>query len=203
MPNKPRQSAPDSAKIKTLLERGVDSVYPSRAEVKQRLEAGKKMTVYLGIDPTGADIHLGHTLPLRKLKHFQDLGHQVILLVGDFTAQTGDPTDKTAVRQPLTKEQVLVNAQKYQEQAARVLDFKGTEGRLPVQIKFNSEWLEELGFSEVAELAGHFTVQQMIERDMFERRLKATARRLGDPKRFGAGLIDAGAATARGTSSRR
>lgn len=169
MSNKPDQSA----KIKTLLSRGVDSVYPSADDLRKRLETGKPLTVYLGIDPTGADIHLGHTLPLRKLRHFQDLGHQVVLLVGDFTAQIGDPTDKAAERQPLTAKQVLANAKKYREQAARVLDFEGTEGRQPVRIEFNSKWLAALTFEEVTELAGHFTVQQLIERDMFEQRLKA------------------------------
>jgi tyrosyl-tRNA synthetase len=166
MPNKPSKSE----QIKVLLERGVDSIYPSAAALKKRLEGGKKLKVYYGIDPTGADIHLGHVIPLRKLRQFQELGHQVVLLVGDFTGQTGDPTDKAATRVPLTKEQVLQNAKKYQQQAARVLDFEGSN---PVQIEFNSKWLEKLTLAEVAELCGHFTVQQFLERDMFERRLKA------------------------------
>lgn len=166
MANKPSKSE----QIKILLERGTDTVYPSAGELKKRLEGSQKLAIYLGIDPTGADIHLGHTLPLRKLRHFQDLGHQIVLLIGDFTAQTGDPTDKQAQRQPMTKDQVLKNAKQYQEQASRILDFAGKN---PVRIEFNSKWLERLTFTEVAELASHFTVQQMIERDMFEQRLKA------------------------------
>lgn len=157
-------------KIKELLNRGVDSVYPSKAAFAKELRSGRKLTVYLGIDPSADTLHIGNMVPLLKLRQFQDLGHQVILLVGDFTGQTGDPTDKQAVRQPLTPQQVKANAKKYQEQASTVLRFSG---RNPAELKYNSTWLSKLTFAEVAELAGHFTVQQMVERDMFQERLKA------------------------------
>lgn len=156
--------------IAEFLTRGVDSIYPTRAALEKRLKNGQQLSLYLGIDPTGAELHLGHLVVLQKLRQAQQLGAKVILLFGDFTAQTGDPTDKQAVRQPMTKEAAVANAKRYKEQAARVLDFDGPN---PVEIKFNSEWLSKLTFTEVAELAGHFTVQQMLERDMFEGRLKA------------------------------
>lgn len=164
------KTAQKSAKIKELLSRGVDSVYPSAGALAKALGGRKKLSVYLGIDPTGADIHLGHTVQLRKLRQFQDLGHQVTLLIGDFTGQTGDPTDKAAARQPLTKRAVLANAKAYKKQASAILRFSGPN---PVRLRYNSQWLEKLSFGDVAELAGHFTVQQMIERDMFADRVKA------------------------------
>lgn len=152
-----------------LLTRGVDTIYPSKGALSKRLADGKPLSLYLGIDPSGADLHIGHTVALQKLRQFQKAGHKVILLIGNFTGQTGDPTDKRAARKPLTKAQVMANAKHYQKQAARVLDFKGKN---PVELRFNADWLGNLKFSEVAELAGHFTVQQMLERDMFADRLK-------------------------------
>lgn len=172
MPKKPSKNTvtPQPGAVNELLARGVDTVYPTLFALQSRLTSGDRLTVYLGVDPSGTELHIGHAIVLQKLRQFQQLGHRVILLIGDFTGQTGDPTDKQAVRQPLTKEQVTANAAKYQEQASRVLDFAGQN---PAEIKYNSEWLEKLGFAEVAALAGHFTVQQMLERDMFEERLKA------------------------------
>lgn len=152
-----------------LLERGVDTLYPGRQQLAAKLRSGERLKVYLGVDPSGADLHIGHMVALQKLAQFQRAGHQVILLIGNFTGQTGDPTDKQAVRVPLTKEQVEANAAKYQAQASSVLRFDGTN---PAAIRYNADWLGTLTFTEVAELAGHFTVQQMLERDMFENRLK-------------------------------
>lgn len=156
--------------IKEVLNRGVDTVYPSKAALEKRLRSGKKVKLYLGIDASAPELHIGTMVPLQKLRQFQQLGHKVILLVGDFTGQTGDPTDKQAVRVPLTAKQVTANAQSYKRQASTVLKFSGPNA---AEFRYNSQWLGKLKFDQVAELAGHFTVQQMLERDMFATRLKA------------------------------
>jgi tyrosyl-tRNA synthetase len=153
-----------------LLERGVDTIYPSLKKLKEKLATGDKLTLYLGVDPTGALLHIGHTIPLRKLAQFQQAGHKVILLMGDFTAVIGDPTGKDKTRVPLTSGQILKNAETYKEQASKILDFNHPIN--PVEIRYNSTWLAKLTFTEVIKLAAHFTVQQMLERDMFERRIK-------------------------------
>lgn len=159
----------DAKKIDWLLNRAVENVYPSKSEVKKLLQKGERLTVYFGIDPTGPTLHLGHFINFRRLALFQELGHKVILLIGDFTATIGDPTDKAAVRKPLTREEVLANCKLYKDQAAQVLDFKGSNA---VELRFNHDWLGKMTFAEVLELASHFTVQQMLERDMFQTRLK-------------------------------
>src|SRR6056297_80081 len=155
----------DQQKIKDLLTRGVENIYPDRDFLEKRLKSGEQLSLYLGIDPTGPDLHLGHAISLMKLRQFQDLGHKVILLIGSFTAMIGDPTDKLAIRKPLTRERVMENCQKYKKQAANILDMKKTE------IKYNHKWLDKLNFKDVVELAANFTVQQMLERDMFEKRI--------------------------------
>lgn len=157
-------------KIKELLERGVENIYPNREFLEKLLKSNKKLKLYLGIDPTGPALHLGHAIVLNKLKQFQDLGHEVILLIGSFTAMIGDPTDKKAVRKQMTREEVLKNCKNYKEQASKVLDFNGQN---PVIIKYNHEWLDKLTFKDVIDLVSHFTVQRMLERDMFEKRMKA------------------------------
>ena len=159
----------DPQKIEELLTRGVEHVYPSREFLEARLKEGKQLSLYLGIDPTGPDLHIGHSIQLRKLRQFQDLGHKVILLIGDFTGMIGDPTDKSAARKRLTREEVLKNAENYKVQASKILDFNGKN---PVELKYNSEWLSKMPFSEVIGLASHFTVQQILARDMFDKRLK-------------------------------
>lgn len=159
----------DQKKIDELLDRGVEHVYPSRDFLEARLKEGKQLSLYLGIDPTGPDLHIGHSIQLRKLRAFQDLGHKIILLIGDFTGMIGDPTDKSATRVRLTREQVLENAENYKEQAGKILDFGGEN---PVEVKYNSEWLGKMSFADVVELASNFTVQQMLERDMFDNRMK-------------------------------
>jgi len=151
----------------TLLYRGVDAIYPSREFLETKLSSGGTLKVYLGIDPTG-DLNLHHTIPLFKLRHFQELGHTVYLLIGSFTAMIGDPTGKAKTRVPLTKEQVLENAKNYAYYAGKILDFAHN----PPCIVYNADWFEKLTFKEVVELASHFTVQQMIERDMFQERLR-------------------------------
>lgn len=159
----------DPKKIEELLTRGVENIFPSRKFLEARLKEGKQLSLYLGIDPTGPDLHIGHSIQLRKLRQFQDLGHRIILLIGDFTGMIGDPTDKSATRVRLTREQVLKNAQHYKEQAGKILDFGGKN---PVELKYNSEWLGKMSFADVLELAANFTVQQMLARDMFKRRMK-------------------------------
>jgi len=159
----------DNEKLEELLTRGVDAIYPSRELFEKRLRKTTPIRIYLGFDPTGKDLHMGHALQLRKLRQFQDLGHEVILLVGSFTGMIGDPTDKSATRNQLTKDQVLANAATYKKQAAKILRFTGKN---PAKLKFNHSWLAKLSFAQVIELASNFTVQQMLERDMFDKRHK-------------------------------
>ncbi len=156
-------------KIEEVLTRGVEKIYPSKEVLKKFLESGKKIRLYSGIDPSNPQLHLGHTIVLKKLREFQNLGHEVILLVGDFTGRIGDPTDKTSMRKKLTHKEVLENAKTYKDQAEKVVKF---DGKNPVKLKFNSEWLDKLTFNEVAELATFFTVQQFLERDMYQKRIK-------------------------------
>jgi len=158
----------DSKKIEELLTRGVENIYPNRKFLEEKLKKGEQLTLYLGIDPTGPCLHLGHAINLMKLRQFQELGHKVIMLIGSFTAMIGDPTDKMATRKPLTREQVLENCQNYKKQASEILDFAGEN---KAELRYNDEWLGKLKFGEIIELAGNFTVQQMLERDMFEKRM--------------------------------
>ncbi len=155
--------------IQTFLKRSVERVYPTEEKLAEALAGKKKITAYLGIDPTGPTLHLGHMINVRKLAALQKLGHKVILLIGDFTAMIGDPTDKMATRTQLTREQVLENCKLYKQQASVFLDF---DGKNPAEFKFNSEWFGKMNFSEVIELSSHFTVQQMLERDMFQVRME-------------------------------
>lgn len=136
-------------------------------ELSKQLESGKPLRVKLGMDPTAPDIHLGHTVVLNKLRQFQNLGHEVLFLVGDFTAMIGDPTGKSATRKPLTKEDVLANAQTYEEQAFKILDPKQT------QVMFNSQWMDGMSSADVIRLAATSTVARMLERDDFDKRYKA------------------------------
>src|ERR1700749_232014 len=138
------------------------------SDLRERLEAYRKIGQPLrgkaGFDPTAPDLHLGHTVLMRKLKHFQDLGHQVIFLIGDFTSLIGDPTGRSVTRKPLTREEIVTNAKTYTEQVFKILDRDETE------VRFNSEWLSTLGFEGIIRLAAHFTVSQMLEREEFHRR---------------------------------
>ncbi len=156
-------------KIKELLERRVDKIYPSKKALEKVLRSGKKLRLYQGFDPSRPNLHLGHLAGLLTLKQFQQLGHEVIFLIGDFTGTIGDPTGKSETRRALTQKQVKENAQTYQEQAGMVLDFTGKN---PVKMKFNSAWLSKLKFADVLKIAHHFTVPQLLERDMFQQRLK-------------------------------
>ncbi|MBI3336494.1 tyrosine--tRNA ligase [Candidatus Peregrinibacteria bacterium] len=146
-----------------LLTRGVGKLIP-RELAEAKIASGKKMRVYLGIDPTGAKLHLGHAVPLRKLKAFADAGHHVIFLVGSFTAMIGDPSGRDDQRQSLTRKQVEENFQTYKDQASKILDFS------KIEIRYNHEWLQKLTQEELLKIASYFTKQQMDQRDMFERR---------------------------------
>ncbi|MSR67425.1 tyrosine--tRNA ligase [Candidatus Peribacteria bacterium] len=148
-----------------LLTRAVSDVVP-RAVADSKLKTGEKMRIYFGIDPTGTKLHLGHSVPLRKMRAFQDAGHHVILLIGSFTAMIGDPTGRDEMRQELTAEDVKKNFETYIEQAKLILDMKKLE------VRYNHEWLGKLSFKEILGLTSHFTVQQMLKRDMFAKRLK-------------------------------
>ncbi len=155
--------------VQNLLFRGIQMIYPSRDFVEARIKKGEKLTIYLGIDPTGPTLHLGHVIPLKILSRFQKAGHKVIMLLGDFTATIGDPTDKTSTRIPLTHKQVLANLKNYKKQASSILSFSGKN---KAEVRFNSKWLGKMDFADVLKLASTTTVQQMMERDMFERRMK-------------------------------
>lgn len=155
--------------INELLNRGVDTVYPTREALEKVLRSGKKLTLYQGFDPTGSQLHLGHMVGLRKMRQWQDLGHHVIFLIGDFTAMIGDPSGKTTARKVLTHEEVLENAKNYKEQAGKVLLF---EGENPVEIKFNGDWLGKMSALEFLQIAHLLSVQQVVERDMFQERKK-------------------------------
>lgn len=161
------QTTPDV--IEEFLTRGVEKIFPSADFLRSKLVQKEKMTFYLGIDPTGSSLHLGHVIPLKKLSKLQKLGHKIILLMGDFTAMIGDPTDKTATRKKLTRDEVMNNLKEYKNQASKYISFSGEN---KAEIKFNSTWLGTMSFNNVLELASEMTVQQMLERDMFENRIK-------------------------------
>jgi tyrosyl-tRNA synthetase len=152
-----------------LLEKGAAEIIRA-SDLKERLEesrkTGRPLRVKAGFDPTAPDLHLGHTVLLRKLRHFQQLGHTVIFLVGDFTSLIGDPSGKSATRKQLTREQIDEFAKTYQEQVFKILDPVKTE------VRYNSEWLGKLGYEGTIRLASHFTVSQMLERDEFHTRFQ-------------------------------
>lgn len=146
-----------------IISKGVDEII-GLEELKEKLKSKKELVVKLGLDPSAPDIHLGHTVVLRKLKQIQDLGHKVVIIIGDFTGKIGDPTGKSKARKPLTTEQVLENAKTYETQIFKILDRDKTE------VKFNSEWLSKMTFEEVIRLAAKSTVARMLERDDFKKR---------------------------------
>lgn len=156
-------------KISEFLHRGVETILPSRDFVEAQLISGKQMTVYLGIDPTGPSLHIGHAIAMKKLAQLQNLGHKVILLMGNFTAKIGDPTDKSAVRKTLSDVDILENLKNYKQQASKLLSFEGPNA---AEIKFNADWLGKMNFADVLELASKTTVQRMLERDMFQKRIE-------------------------------
>jgi len=151
-------------KINKLLSRGVIDVI-QKEELKKKLASGKQLRIKLGIDPSGSNLHIGHMVVIKKLREFQEMGHQIILLFGNFTGQIGDPTGKSESRKAKTKEELEKNAEKYVEQVSVFLDTS------KVEVRWNADWLEKLSFSDVVQLASCFTVAQMMERDMFQDRV--------------------------------
>ena len=156
---------PNLQKIHQILNRGVVEVQV-KADLEKKLLSGKKLNVKLGIDPSGADLHIGHMVVIRKLKEFQELGHKIFLLFGNFTGQIGDPTDKKETRKQKTQEEVEKNAEHYVNQVKKLLDVK------KIEVVWNADWLSPMNFADVIKLASNFTVAQMLERDMFQERMK-------------------------------
>ena len=157
-------------KIDEVLTRGVEKIYPNRGALEKVLRSGKKIRLYQGFDPSTPNLHIGHLVGLLKLAAFQKLGHEVIFLIGDFTAMIGDPTGKIKGARPmLTRQEVLKNVKTYKEQAGKILNFSGKN---PAKLKYNSTWLGKLNAAKVAELMRLITYAQIIERDMFQERIK-------------------------------
>jgi len=152
-------------KIEEVLSRGVEEIIPSKDGLKELMKR-KKIRLYLGVDPTSPKIHLGHIIPLKKLRQFQELGHEAILLFGTFTAQTGDPSGRDEERRPLSIEQVKDNMETYKKQTSRFL------GSSEIKIKYNGDWLSKLSFPELIKIASNFTVSRLMERDMFQKRVR-------------------------------
>ncbi|HUL34102.1 MAG TPA: tyrosine--tRNA ligase [Candidatus Eisenbacteria bacterium] len=151
------------------LKKGVAEIIPEpelKASLEKSLQTGKPLRVYLGVDPTAPDLHLGHTVVLRKLKHFQDLGHTAVFLIGDFSAMIGDPTGVSETRPPLTREQVDANAKTYLTQVFKILDPAKTE------VRYNSEWLSKLSAVDIIHLCGRYRLARMLEREDFRKRLE-------------------------------
>jgi len=151
--------------IEELLTRGVENIIPGKDKLRELLSSGKKLNVYLGIDPTATQIHLGNAVPLRKLARFAQLGHHVTFLIGDFTALIGDTSDKDAERTVLTSEQIEANFQTYKAQAQKLLDFS------KITVRFNSEWLSKLTHAEIIKLMQHFSAGDFFNRELIKKRL--------------------------------
>jgi tyrosyl-tRNA synthetase len=149
-----------------IFERGADEILPLE-ELKKKLQKNKPLRIKVGFDPTAPDLHLGHTVVINKMKQLQDLGHEIIFLIGDFTGMIGDPSGKNVTRKPLTKDEVLENSKSYQEQIFKILDKDKT------RIAFNSEWMGKMSSSEMVSLASKQTVARMLERDDFSKRYKS------------------------------
>ena len=167
----------DSPQQFSWLHRGTSEIFPNQLEstspednLEQRiLKTDRPLRVKLGIDPTGTDIHLGHSIPFRKLRAFQDAGHKAIVIIGDFTAQIGDPTGKSDVRKQLTADQVKANAETYLKQLRPILDFDNPD---KLEIRYNSEWLGKLDLAKIQELLATMTVGQMLAKEGFAERYK-------------------------------
>lgn len=158
----------DEKQIDKFLERGVAEIFPSKEKLKEKLMSGERLKIYQGFDPTGPYLHVGHAIGIRALKILQELGHEVIFLVGDFTSKIGDP-DKGSTRKILTDEEIEKNMANWKKQAAQLIDFKGKN---PVKFERNFKWLSKLDLENVLKLMSNFTVQQILQRDLFKKRLK-------------------------------
>lgn len=157
-------------KIDELLTRGVTNIIPSSEKLKKLLESGKKLNIYLGIDPTATRIHIGNAVPLRKIQAFAEMGHNVTFLIGDFTALIGDTSDKEGERPVLTYEQIQENFKTYKKQASKILDYS------KIKVKFNGEWLKKLNFVDVVKLCQRFSLGDFISRELIRKRLDAGKR---------------------------
>jgi len=159
----------DKKIVSEVLDRGVEKIYPNRKDLEELLCSGKRIRLYGGFDPSAPALHIGNAILINKLAQFQELGHEVIFLIGDFTGMIGDPTDKSAARKKMTREEVLNNSINYEKQASAYLDFSGKNSARTLR---NSEWSDKLSFKDLIEVSSNFTVQQMIQRDMFQKRLQ-------------------------------
>ncbi len=160
----------DEKIIDEILSRSIVEILPSKEDLKKELMSGRQMKLYIGADATGPALHIGHATNYILLEKIRKLGHKIILLIGDFTARIGDPTDKTATRVQLSREQVIENTQTWIKQLSPIISFDDKDN--PVEIVYNHDWLSKMNFEDVIDLASNFTVQRMLERDMFEKRLK-------------------------------
>lgn len=158
----------DEKKIDKFLERGVNEIFPSKEALKEKLMSGKRLKIYQGFDPTGPYLHVGHAIGIRALKILQELGHEIIFLVGDFTSKIGDP-DKGSTRKILTDKDINRNMSGWKKQASQLIDFKGKN---PVKFERNYKWLSKLKFEDTLRLMSNFTVQQILQRDLFKKRLQ-------------------------------
>jgi tyrosyl-tRNA synthetase len=156
--------------VEEVLTRGVVNIIPGKEELKKLLKSGKKLNIYLGIDPTATKIHIGNAVPLRKIQALSELGHNVTFLIGDFTALIGDTSDKDTERPVLTYEQIQKNFQTYKKQAEKILDYS------KIDVKFNSKWLKKLTFADVVKLTQHFSVGDFVSRELIRKRLDSGAR---------------------------
>ncbi|MCD4811683.1 tyrosine--tRNA ligase [bacterium] len=164
----------DKEIIDRILNKAVEQILPSKEALEKKLYSGERLNIYQGFDPTAPTLHVGHTVTMRKLEDFRKLGHNVIFLIGDFTARIGDPSDKTdardSARKILTKEEIDNNLKEYTNQASSIIDIKNKGN--PVQVMYNSTWLEPLNFADIIKLASEFTVQQLLKRSMFQKRIE-------------------------------
>jgi tyrosyl-tRNA synthetase len=164
----------DKKIINRILNKAVEQILPDKETLEKKLLSGEKLNIYQGFDPTAPTLHVGHTVGMRKLEDFRKLGHNVIFLIGDFTARIGDPSDKSearaSARTVLTEDEISENLKLYVEQASHIIDIDNKDN--PVKIMYNSTWLEKLDFGDIIKLASEFTVQQMIKRSMFQKRLE-------------------------------
>ena len=161
---------PSQKELYELVTRSVATILPTREQFEAALTSGKPLRMYIGADATGPQLHLGHATNFLFLEKLRKLGHEVIILFGDFTAMIGDPSDRDSARISLTEEQVNAHIATWKEQVGKILDFGTVEN--PALIKRNSEWLSKLNFGDILSLASNFTVQHMLERDMFEKRIQ-------------------------------
>ena len=164
-------SFPTMSDIDTAMQtisRGAEAIYAPE-EMKKKLESGKQLRIKLGLDPTAPDIHLGHSVVLRKLRQYQDLGHKAVLIIGDYTAKIGDPTGRDKTRPILGDDEIKANAQTYLDQAGAIIDLSEDK----FELRYNSDWLANLTFADVLKLTGQVTVNQMLQRDNFKKRMQA------------------------------